>query len=331
MKKTSPATCTPTANRRHRAFTLVELLVVIAIIGVLLALMLPAVQAARESARQVSCRNNLRQIALGVLQYTETHEGDLPSLWRADYDNTWAFIEPWEYFSWRVEVLPHLELTPLHDALQMSSTPLANVNRSSVAKQVPLFQCSSTPSTPRIIESLGPVGLGPQDVQLGASDYSAIHDVASQFEDERLPAMWRSLAQSEVEEGDGAFPAGVGGDRTSPAIRQKNGKLSMTEDGLANTALLVEQAGKPQHYDRRRVAEHASLSEGAWATAEFSSFYAAGINVDNQTGIYGFHPGALVAMGDASVHMFSEDMEVEVITALLSRNGDEIISAEDWQ
>lgn len=93
----------PACNRRP-AFTLVELLVVIAIIGVLVALLLPAVQFARESARRASCGNNLKQITLAVHSFEFTNKG-LPSSFKPAYDPS-GKVSGWSAQS---QVLPYLE------------------------------------------------------------------------------------------------------------------------------------------------------------------------------------------------------------------------------
>ena len=73
----------------RQAFTLVELLVVIAIIGILMGLLLPAIQAAREAARRMSCASNMRQLGLGIAQFTNVHEGNFPFTYHAGNKQTW--------------------------------------------------------------------------------------------------------------------------------------------------------------------------------------------------------------------------------------------------
>jgi prepilin-type N-terminal cleavage/methylation domain-containing protein/prepilin-type processing-associated H-X9-DG protein len=101
---------------RPSAFTLVELLVVITIIGILIALLLPAVQAAREAARMVQCQNNLKQLALGCLQH-ESATGRLPTngwgyAWTGDADRNTDWRQPG---GWVYNILPYIEQQTLHD------------------------------------------------------------------------------------------------------------------------------------------------------------------------------------------------------------------------
>jgi prepilin-type N-terminal cleavage/methylation domain-containing protein len=90
-------------GKKH-GFTLVELLVVIAIIGVLVALLLPAVQNARESARRAQCSNNLRQVGLATTQYADTYKGAFPV---GEYSCCWG--------TWLVALLPYIEQKALFD------------------------------------------------------------------------------------------------------------------------------------------------------------------------------------------------------------------------
>jgi prepilin-type N-terminal cleavage/methylation domain-containing protein len=116
MKRRSIHTLPSLASRVHSAFTLVELLVVITIIGILTALLLPAVQAAREAARIGQCQNNLKQLALGCLNHEQVH-GFLPvngwwTYWVGDPDRGFSLHQPG---GWVYNVLPYIEQQPMHD------------------------------------------------------------------------------------------------------------------------------------------------------------------------------------------------------------------------
>lgn len=125
-------------DRRRAAFTLVELLVVIAIISMLVAMLLPAVQAARESGRRSQCLNNLHQIGLALHHYHDSHK-TLPPAWVRD---TSATLPP--YWAWGTFILPYLEQVPLYgrldpDAQQVPVPTAANY----LQLELSLFQCPS--------------------------------------------------------------------------------------------------------------------------------------------------------------------------------------------
>lgn len=124
---------------RRRAFTLIELLVVIAIIGVLIALLLPAVQAAREAARRSQCTNNLKQLGLAIQNYIDTN-GALPP---TGTNTTYVPND----FSMKPRILPFLEQQPLYNALNQNFTYNSAINATVTSTTVSTFLCPSDGNT----------------------------------------------------------------------------------------------------------------------------------------------------------------------------------------
>jgi len=147
---------------RKRGFTLVELLVVIAIIGVLVALLLPAVQAAREAARRMQCSNHLKQIGLALQNYHDVFQA-LPYGARARYVLTAATLPSAQANlqnagpSWYVGILPFCEQKPLSDQIEQFSLTVAGSVLTNTAKtlgfvanacnnqKIPWMLCPSSP------------------------------------------------------------------------------------------------------------------------------------------------------------------------------------------
>lgn len=150
---------------RRTGFTLVELLVVIAIIGILVALLLPAVQMAREAARRMSCSNNLKQIGLGLHNYHDTYGVFPPALLHSGrLSNAGAYMKPGttqhilNTTGWAM-LLPFMEASPLHDKYDFnvcssasnprSGLPLAGadtLNAPFYGAKLPWLECPSSPT-----------------------------------------------------------------------------------------------------------------------------------------------------------------------------------------
>ncbi len=133
-----------TRKRRHRGFTLIELLVVIAIIAILVALLLPAVQQAREAARRTQCKNHLKQIGLAMHNYHDVHTM-FPPGW-IGVQSGQPYVHGSSGFGWATMILPMLEQPALFNQMNFN----AAVNHASNAvgrdSHVPGFRCPSDPS-----------------------------------------------------------------------------------------------------------------------------------------------------------------------------------------
>ncbi|MEM9646057.1 MAG: DUF1559 domain-containing protein [Planctomycetota bacterium] len=140
--------------RRTRGFTLVELLVVIAIIGILVAILAPGVQSAREAARQTHCKNNLKQIGLGLHAYHGVYR-TLPIgcfEWRA-----WRAPKTRRQMAWSAMLLPFLEQSSVHDRIDFGLPFDHPANSAAAAVRIPTYEC---PSASRVPLVRGPTDYG---------------------------------------------------------------------------------------------------------------------------------------------------------------------------
>lgn len=234
-------------------FTLVELLVVIAIIGILVALLLPAVQAAREAARRTQCTNNLKQLTLGIVNLEST-TGRLPSSgwygsWTGDPDRGTGKDQPG---GWLFSILPYLEQPDLRDlGAGLSGTARAQALGSRDATVVSATNCPSRRKGgpfPATAWENPKTGDGAGGVTTYASDPVAKCDYAMNVGD---MTGYDGFCQSHSPSNYGTLPASW-----PPKSQEYNGvtfcgtavKLRQITDGLSNTIALGERWVSPEVY-----------------------------------------------------------------------------------
>jgi prepilin-type N-terminal cleavage/methylation domain-containing protein/prepilin-type processing-associated H-X9-DG protein len=127
-------------DSRRKAFTLVELLVVIAIIGTLIALLIPAIQAAREAARRSQCSNNLRQIGLAMHNY-ENGRRHYPAAYLATLPYNDGATDTSPGWSWAAAILPQLEEVAIFKRINFNLPVEDPANSAAVRSMIPLFRC----------------------------------------------------------------------------------------------------------------------------------------------------------------------------------------------
>ena len=174
-------------SRRAGGFTLIELLVVIAIIAILVSLLLPAVQQAREAARKAQCQNNLKQMGLAMHNYESTYKTLPRGMWSAADDDASADDDG---YGWQVSLLPYLDQQPLYDAL--TSTNVGGVrtfgNPGAIA-------CYHSDTGDPDCGDLGLGGIQTGEVMPAGSAVLSVFRCPSSLLPERIPATWSPPCQ----------------------------------------------------------------------------------------------------------------------------------------
>lgn len=340
------------ANHRgpHRsAFTLVELLVVIAIIGVLVGLLLPAVQAAREAARRMSCSNNLKQIGLAMHNYASVYKGFPASRVNIKTPDFEA--------GWQVMLLPYLEETALFETYQTNLTWSHPDNLPATETSVQAFLCPTAPGTRTMP---GTDILEERDIDygspiFGSSDYAAINNIRRScwtINGSEMPGRIQRELPGALYSKDHKDARTVG----------RGIRLSEIMDGLSNTVMLVEDAGRPELYingnlgqnpDAGEVWSGTFFVEEGWGWADHqdsisldyadpitglanktgkSSPYevtvngSAVMNATNDGEIYSFHPGGAMSLRcDGSVQFMNQSIDGLLMAGLATKQGREVI------
>jgi type II secretory pathway pseudopilin PulG len=230
------------------AFTIVELLVVVAIIGTLIALLLPAIQAARESGREQVCRNNLRQLAIAALNHVAAH-GHLPTggwgaSWTGDPDRGFTERQPG---GWTYNLLPFLEQQALHDA----SSGLADSRKQSVAatvmqQPVDLFHCPTRRPT-RLYPHAWPYNA----FNVDSTEAVARCDYAINAGDRGFNtiASGDTGGPRTLDEGDNQFAWPSTKDFTGVSFLRSSVRLQQISDGTSHTYLFGEKSLAVGHYE----------------------------------------------------------------------------------
>ena len=295
---TRPASQT---NGRLRGFTLVELLVVIAIIGILIGMLLPAVQSVREAARRVQCSNNLRQIGLGFHNY-ESSFGNFPvASTLSNFVSAFAVV------------LPQIEQGNIYDAYDYSLYYTDPANAQISQEQIPVFLCPSMNIPRRVPEPLANEIGGPSSYLVSEGSQSFMIEANGMF------------GMSWAQFGFNNRPVSIG----------------EVYDGTSNTLFVSETTYQAE--DLLWPASTPLAGTVRYGYARWVVGYPRGISMGTtrfplnrpsaatQGGYSSQHPGGLnFLLVDGSVHYVNESITSEVLTALATRAGGEVIDGTIW-
>jgi prepilin-type N-terminal cleavage/methylation domain-containing protein len=317
--------------RKRSAFTLVELLVVIAIIGVLVALLLPAVQAAREAARRSSCANNIRQLAIGLHNFHDTQTKFPPGAQQdvlpvPNPTNSQAYFRG---TSWIVFTLPYFEQKPLFDKYRFDLPYSDNYNLDNVGVVVvPTLYCPSGPDAKKHLDP------NPNPDRGVTTHYYGVMGPAGEKDNFQLVLGGKTYT---YREGDATNNAAWSYHGMFSQYKDRPGSISTNRvvrmadviDGTTNTLMLGEISmhlplGQSNQY--RMWIRGNSGGSGATKNVRYpinSTFYN-GSNNFNNISFGSEHPnGCHFVMADASVKFVTENIDLLTYQMSASMNGEE--------
>jgi prepilin-type N-terminal cleavage/methylation domain-containing protein/prepilin-type processing-associated H-X9-DG protein len=227
---------------RGGAFTLIELLVVIAIIGILIALLLPAVQKVRGAAARVQCSNNLKQIGLALHNYHDAY-GTLPS---AHYETCPPGTKTGHhdgclyYSGWAIDILPFIEQDNLYRMYDKTAPNLSPENAAVVKMQVKVFTCPSDTRAGMILlpETIPPDGNVQKDpfIPYMTGSYKVMTGVGHPSNSDTFGGFW-----DEVQDANKYFAAGKGAFHGDGYSGLQPESLASITDGTSNTIFAGER------------------------------------------------------------------------------------------
>jgi len=330
---------------RH-GFTLVELLVVIAIIGVLVGLLLPAVQSAREAGRIAQCQNNLKQLALACHAF-ENATYKLPLLYSSS-----------DQLGWVTQILPFFEESGLSKQYNTAQPWFDASNAQAVTQRIASLECPSSP-VPHVYTATDasfasdPIAQHPLTTfTVASTDYFAIAGASSATAvkaPSTIPPGYFYAYPNALPSTDlsGAF----GAQSATPLPRT----LAQISDGTSHTVMLSEMSGRPWLFlaDGRRVSaadfpsyvstgsveaqddipldygwggwpHNNNFNVGTWSADGTMQGGPNAIDCSNYRGVYSFHSaGAEGAFADGSVHLLGREMSPAVFFSLVTARGGE--------
>jgi prepilin-type processing-associated H-X9-DG protein len=297
-----------TATKRL-GLTRPEVLVLLALVALVAGLILPAVAKARAASNREACRNNLKQLGLATLKYTDDHNGSLPVI--GGGQNSGIIVR----------LLPYTEENKVAEALDDSGKPWYDpANAKIIAKRLSFAQCPDAPKPDRLLEGK----IGDNAFKAAPTDYTGVSLITEAIRDIFPPDHDRSTPLGGL----------VG-----------RGTMSEITDGLSTTALgIVEIADKPNRWQAGKLVSvgDAMNGSGTWAANGFNAprGYSwdgktfpgpCAMNCSNSAAVYSFHPdGCNFVFADGSVRFLKKDIDVWVFYAVLTRRGGELLTSADF-